>query len=208
MLLADAYLDRIDFLRYLPQTDCGACGEKTCEEFAQGLKRGEKRPPDCPEMSESLYYPFQIALEADHTLPKFTCVMDPQPGPIGVVEINRPREESPLLISGNHVHTQDVLLSILSTTSSPFLLLFSDTKGNTVDMAVIFETLTAKQIRKDVQTSDVLDRISHKEVIIPGLAAAVGHQLTQSTVWNIIVGPICAAELPLFLADRWLPVGS
>jgi acetyl-CoA decarbonylase/synthase complex subunit gamma len=125
-----------------------------------------------------------------------------------VVEINRPREESPLLISGNHVHTQDVLMSILSTTSSPFLLLFSDTKGNTVDMAVIFETLTAKQIRKEVQTSDILERISNKEVIIPGLAAAVGHELRRSTDWNIIVGPICAAELPLFLADRWLPVGS
>lgn len=208
MLLADAYLDRIDFLRYLPQTDCGACGEKTCEEFVQGLKRGEKQPPDCPELSEGLYYPFQIALEADHTLPKFTCVTDPRPGPIGLVEINRPREESPLLISGNHVHTQDVLMSILSTTSSPFFLLFSDTKGNTVDMAVIFEALTAKQIRKDVQTSDVLDRISNKEVIIPGLAAAVGYELKQSTDWNIIVGPICAAELPLFLADRWIPVGS
>jgi CO dehydrogenase/acetyl-CoA synthase gamma subunit (corrinoid Fe-S protein) len=207
MLLADAYLDRIDFLRYLPQTDCGACGEKTCKEFVHGLKRGEKRPPDCPEMAASLYYPFQIALEADHTLPKFTCVTDPRPGPIGLVEINRPGKESPILISGNHVHTQEVLLSILSTTSSPFLLLFSDTKGNTVDMAVIFETLTAKQIRKDVQTSDVRDSISRKDVIIPGLAADVGHELKQSTDWDIIVGPVCAAELPLFMAERWLPVG-
>jgi CO dehydrogenase/acetyl-CoA synthase gamma subunit (corrinoid Fe-S protein) len=207
MLLADAYLDRIDFLRYLPQTDCGACGVKTCEAFVHALKRGEKRPPDCPAMSESLYDPFHIALEADHTLPKFACVTDPRPGPIGVVEINRPGKESPLLISGNHVHTQDVLLSILGTTSSPFFLLFSDTKGNTVDMAVIFETLTAKQIRKDVQTSGVLGRISHNDMIIPGLAAAVGHELKQSTDWNIIVGPVCAAELPLFMADRWLPVG-
>jgi len=207
MLLADAYLDRIDFLRYLPQTDCGACGVKTCEGFVHALKRGEKRPPDCPAISESLYHPFHIALEADHTLPKFACVTDPRPGPIGVVEINRPGKKSPLLISGNHVHTQDVLLSILGTTSSPFFLLFSDTKGNTVDMAVIFETLTAKQIRKDVHTSGVLDRISHKDVIVPGLAAAVGHELKQSTDWNIIVGPVCAAELPLFMADKWLPVG-
>jgi acetyl-CoA decarbonylase/synthase complex subunit gamma len=86
-------------------------------------------------------------------------------------------------------------------------LLFSDTKGNTVDMAIVFETLTAKQIRQDVQTSGVLDRISHKDMIIPGLAAAVGQELKKSTDWNIIVGPVCAAELPLFMADRWLPVG-
>jgi CO dehydrogenase/acetyl-CoA synthase gamma subunit (corrinoid Fe-S protein) len=110
------------------------------------------------------------------------------------------------LISGNHVHTQDVLLSILSTTSSPFAMLFSDTKGHTVDMAVIFETLTAKQIRKDVRTSDLQDSISNRKVVIPGLAAALDEELKKLTNWDIIVGPICAAELPLFLADRWLPV--
>jgi len=207
MLLADAYLDRIDFLKYLPQTNCGACGAKTCEAFIHALKRGEKRPSDCPDIAENLYYPFQIALGADQILPKFDCVTDPRPWPIGLVEINRPGKQSPLLVSGNHVHTQDVLTSILSTTSSPFFLVFSDTKGNTVDMGVIFETLTAKQIRKDVQASGVLERISHKDLIIPGLAAAVGYELRQSTDWNIIVGPICAAELPLFLADRWLPIG-
>jgi CO dehydrogenase/acetyl-CoA synthase gamma subunit (corrinoid Fe-S protein) len=208
MLLADAYLDRIDFLTYLPQTDCGACGAKTCEKFVHGLKRGEKRPSDCPDIAESLYDPFQIALDADQILPKFDCVTDPRPGPIGLVQINNPGEQSPLLVSGNHAHTQDVLTSIMSTTTSPFFLVFSDTRGNTVDMAVIFETLTAKQIRKDVQASGVLERISHKDLIIPGLAAAVSHELRQSTDWNIIVGPICAAELPLFLADRWLPVGT
>jgi len=206
MLLADTYLDRIDFLRYLPGTDCGACGVKTCEAFVQALKCGEKQPPDCPAMSESLHDSFHIALEADHNLPRFTCATDPRPGPIGVVEINRPGRASPVLISGNHVHTQDVLLAILSTTRSPFLLLFSDTRGNTVDMAVIFETLTAKQIKKDVETSGVLDRISHKDMIIPGLAAALGHELKQITDWNIIVGPVCAAELPLFMADRWEPI--
>jgi len=207
MLLADAYLDRIDFLKYLPQTDCEACGAKTCEEFVQGLKRGEKRPSDCPDMAQNLYYPFKIALDADHILPKFDCVTNPRPGPIGLVEINHPGEQSPLLVSGNHVHTQDVLMSVLSTTSSPFCLLFSDTKGNTVDMALIFKALTAKQIKQDVRASGVLERISHRKIIIPGLAAAVGHELEELTDWNVIVGPVCAAELPLFLAHNWLPAG-
>ena len=208
MLLADTYLDRIDFLRYLPQTDCAECGNKTCREFVEDLKETRKRPVDCPYISESLYYPFQLALDADNLLPQFPCLTVPRPGPTGLVEINTPDDDTSLLISGNNSHTQDVITSILGTTKSPFFLLFTDTRGDTVDMAVIHKTLTAEQITKDVQTARVLHRISRRHIIIPGLAATVGHELKQSTGWNIIVGPICAAELPLFLADRWLAPGS
>ncbi|MDY6838076.1 MAG: (Fe-S)-binding protein [Thermodesulfobacteriota bacterium] len=208
MLLADTYAERIDFIRYLPQTDCGACGEKTCEKFVQALKEGKQKPEDCPYISEGLYYSFHAALNADNLLPSFPCLTDPRPGPTGLVEINSPGEESPLLVSGNHVHTQDVMMAVLSTTRSPFFLLFTDTRGNTVDMAVIYEALTAEQIRKDLQSSQVVEKISHREIIIPGLAAALGRELRQSTGWNVIVGPVCAAELPLFLADRWLPPGT
>lgn len=205
MLLADLYVDRIDFLRYLPQTDCAACGAKTCKQFIEGLKHREKRPADCPDISESLYYPFQLALDADNILPKFPCLTDPRPGQTGLVEISTPGPDSPCLISGNNIHTQDVLTSVLSTTRSPFFLLFSDTKGNTVDMALIFKSMTAEQLKTEILDSGILDRFSRQDIIIPGLAAAVGDDLKRLTGWNVIVGPLCAAELPLCLADRWLP---
>lgn len=208
MLLADAYLDRIDFLRYLPQTDCAECWESTCREFVEGLKQEEKKPADCPEISEDLYYSFQVSLDADNILPKFACTTVPQPGPVGLVEINAPADDSPILISGNNIHTQDVITSILSTTNSPFFLIFADTKGDTVDMALIYETLTAEQIRKDVRNTGVLNRTSHQEIIIPGLASAMHGELRQSTGWNVIVGPVCAAELPLFFGDRWSSPGT
>jgi acetyl-CoA decarbonylase/synthase complex subunit gamma len=204
-LLADAYLDRIDFLKYLPQTDCAACGAKTCRGFVEDLKRGEKKLADCPEIPENRYYSFEIALDADNLLPEFPCLTAPRPGPTGLIEINTPSADSPILISGNNIHTQDVLTSILSTTRSPFFLLFTDSKGHTVDMALIYESMMAEQISKDVRNSGVLTRTSHQEITIPGLAAAVGNELRQSTRWDVIVGPICAAELPLFFGDRWLP---
>jgi CO dehydrogenase/acetyl-CoA synthase gamma subunit (corrinoid Fe-S protein) len=207
MLLADTYLDRIDFLRYLPQTDCTECGARTCQEFVRDLKQNLKKPWDCPHLSENLYYPFRVALDADNLLPKFPCLTAPRPGPTELMEINTPDEDSLILVSGNNIHTQDVITSILSTTRSPFFLIFADTKGDTVDMAIIYKSLTAEQVRKDVQGSAVLDRTSRQDIIIPGLAGAIGDELKQSTGWNVIVGPICAAELPLFLADTWLPLG-
>ncbi|MDY6989451.1 MAG: (Fe-S)-binding protein [Thermodesulfobacteriota bacterium] len=207
MLLADTYGDRIDFLRYLPQTDCEACGEKTCEKFVEGLKAGKKKPENCPHISEGLYYPFHVSLNADNLLPTFPCLTDPRPGPTGLVEINAPGEGSPLLVSGNHVHTQEVLLAVLSTTRSPFFLLFADTRGNTVDMAVIYRALTAEQITKDLRSPPVTEKLSHHDIIIPGLAWTIARDLKKTTPLNVLVGPICAAELPLFLADRWLPPG-
>ncbi len=208
MLFADAYIDRIDFPRYLPQTDCGACGAKTCYQFIEGLKNGDKKPADCPDISESLYYPFQVALDADDILPKFPCLTAPRPGQAGLVEINTPGPDSPCLISGNNVHTQDVVTSVLSTTKSPFFLLFTDTKGNTVDMALIYESMTAEQLEKDLLGSGITASASRRQIILPGLAATVGDELRDNTGWNVIVGPICAAELPLFFADTWLPQPS
>lgn len=208
MLLADNYVDRIDFFRYLPQTDCAECGAKNCMEYVEALRRGLKKPADCPHLSETLYYPFQVALNADNLLPKFPCLTVPRPGPPGLVEINTPDKDSPILISGNNIHTQDVITSILGTTRSPFFLIFADTKGDTVDMAVILKNLTAEVISKEVAKSGIHERVSHQEVIIPGLAVAMSYEIEQSTGWKVTVGPICAAELPLYLADRWLPPGG
>jgi acetyl-CoA decarbonylase/synthase complex subunit gamma len=125
-----------------------------------------------------------------------------------LMEINTPDDVSPILISGNNTHTQDVMLSVLGTTRSPFFLLCLDTRGDTVDMAVILQSLTAEIISTAVVKSGVLERTVHQEIVIPGLAWAVHEPLRESTGWKVTVGPICAGELPLFLADRWLrPVG-
>ena len=208
MLLADRYIDRIDFLRYLPKTDCGACGVSTCREFVKALKEGNKKPRDCPGLSPGLYYPFEVALDADNLLPEFPCLTVPRPGLTGLMEINNPDEDSPILVSGNNTHTQDVMTSILGTTKSPFFVLFVNTRGDTVDMAVVLKSLTGEIIRSEVLRSGVLQKTHHQEIVIPGLARAMGDDIRKSTGWKVTVGPVCAGELPLFFAVRWLPAGG
>ena len=207
MLLADAYLDRIDFLRYLPRTDCGDCGAATCGEFVEDLKNARKKVEDCPGIEEDLYYPFAIALQADRLLPEFPCLMIPRPGPAGLVEINAPDANSPLLVSGNNVHTQEILAAVLATTKSSFFLLFVDTRGDTVDMAVILEHLTPGGIDAAIMKSGILKRHPHVEIVIPGLASGMSHELTRTIRRQIAVGPICAGELPLFFGAGWRPSG-
>jgi len=74
-------------------------------------------------------------------------------------------------------------------------------------MAVIYKALRAEQIRTDLKSSGLIEKTPHQEIIIPGLAWAVAQELKKTTQLNVLVGPICAAELPLFLAHRWLPPG-
>jgi CO dehydrogenase/acetyl-CoA synthase gamma subunit (corrinoid Fe-S protein) len=174
----------------------------------QLLKQGSKKPEDCPDLSPSFYYPFEVALNADNLLPEFPCLTVPRPGPIGLMEINNPDKNSPILISGNNTHTQDVMTSVLGTTKSPFFVLFADTRGDTVDMAVILKSLTGEILRSEVFRSGVLEKTGHQKIVIPGLAWAAADELRESTGWNVTVGPVCAGELPLIFKAGWLPAGS
>ena len=207
-LLADKYVDRIDFLKYLPQTDCGECGALGCQDFVKALKQGIRKPEDCPDIPEGMYYPFQIALDADNLMPAFACLTVPRPGPTGLMEINSTGQDSPILITGNNIHTQDVINAILGTTKSPFFVLFADTKGDTIDMAVILKSFTVEVISREVVRSEVLARTAHREIVIPGLVSAMRDELQAATGCNVMVGPICVGELPLFFGNRWLPPAS
>jgi CO dehydrogenase/acetyl-CoA synthase gamma subunit (corrinoid Fe-S protein) len=98
-----------------------------------------------------------------------------------------------------------VFLTVLGTTTASFFVLFIDTDGNTVDMSMIYHTFNAERVSKAFQETRIEDKVSRKEVIIPGLAAPVKRDIETLTGWHVRVGPVCAAELPLFLSALWVP---
>jgi len=40
-------------------------------------------------------------------------------------------------------------------------------------------------------------------LVLPGFAAGIRDQLAAATGFTVEVGPVCAAELPLFFVERW-----
>jgi len=40
--------------------------------------------------------------------------------------------------------------------------------------------------------------------MIPGLASSLRKDIERLTGWKVRVGPMCAAELPLFLSEIWI----
>jgi CO dehydrogenase/acetyl-CoA synthase gamma subunit (corrinoid Fe-S protein) len=202
---ADLYLDTINFLKYLDKQDCAQCGFDSCEEFIEALRKGQKISSDCSSISANEAYALVAVQNIKELWPEVPLLIHPRPSHSGLFELNSPNAESLVLISGNNEYTEQVLLTVLGTTMGPFFVLFIDTDGHTVDMSMIYKTFTAERISHAFRECHLEEKVSRKEVIIPGLAASLKNDIETLTGWHVRVGPVCAAELPLFLSEIWLP---
>jgi CO dehydrogenase/acetyl-CoA synthase gamma subunit (corrinoid Fe-S protein) len=203
MVSADLYLDQINFLSYLPGTDCSECGEPSCAAFLLGLKMGVRSPWDCPSLTDNQARAFRLVLQAKQILPQVPALELPRPGSTGLVQINESDEAAPLLVSGNSEFTQVIVSTMMAYTLSPFWLFFVDSQGDTVDMAMIYQSLTAVKISKALEQTALSQVKSPGRLILPGFAAKFGPVLKEQTGREVQVGPTCIAELPLFLGNEW-----
>jgi CO dehydrogenase/acetyl-CoA synthase gamma subunit (corrinoid Fe-S protein) len=203
LIRADLYLNRIDFLRYLPASDCRECGVSSCAAFLGQLKEGSREATDCPSLPRHRAAALRLALSAREILPAVPALDLPRPGFEGLVEINNPQGDSPILVSGNSQFTQEVVTSLMAATVSPFRLLFVNCRGDTVDMAMIYQSLTAEGIRRSLDKASLLGRRPGFELILPGFASRLREPLERETRCRVRIGPVCIAELPLFLGERW-----
>ncbi|MBW2133855.1 MAG: hypothetical protein JRG72_01295 [Deltaproteobacteria bacterium] len=202
---ANLYLSRIQWLPYLDSEECQAVGVDNAEHFLSSLNNGTLELDDCHNLSPQKRYALKLALTAGDWLPRVESMPLPQPTAPGLFEINIPDPHTPVLVSGNSQLTLTVLTAVLATTISPFYLLLIDCRGDTVDMAMVYETFTPVRLERGLKESDLAARIDHRQLVIPGLCASLQEPLAAQTGWQIQIGPICAAELPLFFGERWLP---
>jgi len=208
-LEADIYLDRIDILKYLSKKTCeSSCGFPSCAEWLQAVKEGKAQIAQCRGISPHFVYALEAVISLENILPRVEITQHPVPGILGLHEINEASPESPVLVTGNALATQDVLMAVLSTTAAPFHLLFIDCHGHTVDMAMIYETFTPEKLLESIEKNDLPGRIKHRELILPGATSPLKDKMKARTGWDIRIGPYCAGELPLFMGEFWSPPPS
>jgi hypothetical protein len=192
---ADLYQGQIELRRY-PDL-CRACGADGCRELVDRLQL----PPGRRRALE-------LALEAGARLPAVPALTVPRPGPAGLLEVNAPSRGDPVLVTGNSELTQQVLLTVLGETRSPFFVLFCDTGGDTLDMAVVLESFTPERIRQALVAEGVRERAgAATPLTIPGLARGLHAAIAGATGRPVEVGPVCAAELGLYFGARWVAAG-
>jgi hypothetical protein len=201
---ADLYLDRIDLSRYTGTEACQVCRVDSLAELLSRLRSGQVSAGQCPHWPPERVKAFQMAINAGKVLPRIPSLGVPQPVEAGLFDVNGPTAVSPVLITGNSRLTHQVLLSVLSTTTSPMWLLSVDTGGHTVDMSLVYRTLTPEAIANAIQSGDRSADAFRARIILPGLAETLAGPVSDLVGRPVEVGPICAAELPLFFGSDWV----
>ena len=197
MLRADLYEKSIQIDTYVSSSDCRACGFHSREEFLNKLRSGQLKPSHC-KMAKNRFLSLLWAAKPDEILPEVEVLQLPNPGPAGLFPINQPEKNSPILVTGNSKLTGEVLTAVLSTTVSPFWYMVVDTDGHTVDMAMVYEALTAERVMQ-ILAREKADQIAPESTLfLPGFAATIRDNLAEQSGRTVTVGPLCAAELPLF----------
>jgi len=199
-LKAWLYLDRMDLSRYWPDTE-----RIPWEDFSTRYAAGEMSLEDCAFLSARQRHAFRLALEAESYLPEVPSLDVPRPIAPDVLPLNEPDEAAPVLVTANSSLTLEILTAIWAQGTTPAYLLPVECGGNTVDMALVFGRFTPESLLTALDQSGLERGLCHRHLIIPGLTASLAADFSRVTGWEIETGPVCAAELPLFLGERWEP---
>jgi len=121
----------------------------------------------------------------------------------GIYEIGSPNENSPVLVTTNFALTYFIVSGEIEGSRVPSWLLIKDSEGLSVMTAWAAGKFSGDDVGAFVKKSGIADKVKHKELIIPGYAAAIAGDVEEELPgWKITVGPREAAHIPAFLKAR------
>lgn len=140
-------------------------------------------------------YPLLVLRENIYTDPQKPIQVQP-----GLYELNGPKASDPLLVTTNFSITYFSVANEVEGAGLPAWLLVTDAEGMSVLTAWAAGKFDAERIAKDVKRFEVMDKVDHKRIIIPGHVAVISGELEEELPgWEIRVGPREAVDLPAFI---------
>ena len=112
-------------------------------------------------------------------------------------------KDSPVLLTTNFALTYHSVSKDLEDAKIPAHLLVVDTEGLAVSVAVAADRLTPELIKEALDNGKVHEKISHRTLILPGVAGQLKDKVEESTGWKVIVGPQDSSQLTTFLKENW-----
>ncbi len=120
----------------------------------------------------------------------------------GIYEINNPDEKSPVCVTSNFSLTYFIVTGEIEASRVPTWLLIMDTEGLSVLTAWAAGKFVGDAIGIFMKKCGIIEKVSHKKVIIPGYAASIAGDLEEELVdWEVLIGPREAAALPAYLKE-------
>jgi acetyl-CoA decarbonylase/synthase complex subunit gamma len=122
----------------------------------------------------------------------------------GLYQILEPKPTSPLCVTTNFSLTYFSIAGELEASGWPSWLLVCDTEGLSVLTAWSAGKFDADKIAKTVKGQNAAEKVSHRNVIIPGGVAVLRGELEEALPdWKIMVGPREAMAVGGYLKEHW-----
>lgn len=121
----------------------------------------------------------------------------------GVYNIGKPDENSPVLLTTNFALTYYTVASDIESTKKDCYLLVVNTEGLAVEPAMAGTRLTGNLIKETIEESNLGEKVKHRKIIIPGMAARISGEIEDLTGWEVIVGPLDSSRIGAFLDEKW-----
>ena len=132
----------------------------------------------------------------------YTDPQRPMATSAGIYEIGGPNENSPILVTSNFSLTYFIVSGEIETSRVPAWLVVVDTEGLSVLTAWAAGKFVGDIVGTALKKCGVMDKVSHKKVVIPGYAAAILGDLEEELGdCEVMVGPRESAHIPAYLKE-------
>ncbi len=144
--------------------------------------------------------PLVVLRENIYTDPRVPVQVEP-----GLRKIGNPDENSPVMITTNFALTYYTVESDLTSAKVNCWLLVLDTGGICVEAAVAGGQFNASAVKKLMEETGIAEKVKHRYLVIPGLAARLKGAIEDETGWKVLVGPIDSGRIKGWLEQNWPP---
>ncbi len=123
----------------------------------------------------------------------------------GLKEINSPGPEDPVFLTTNFALTYYTVENDLNSAKIKGWLLVVNTEGIGVEASVAGGKLTAAKVKEIIEQTKVAEKVNHRYLVIPGLAARLQGSIEDETGWKVLVGPIDSGRIKGWMEKNWPP---
>ncbi|MEM3511082.1 MAG: acetyl-CoA decarbonylase/synthase complex subunit gamma [Candidatus Jordarchaeales archaeon] len=123
----------------------------------------------------------------------------------GLFAVGNPNEDSPVMITTNYASTASVVRSDLEQSKIDAWLVIINTEGIGVEASAAGGQLNAAKIADAINEYKVAEKVRHRALIIPGLAARFAGELEDASGWDVYIGPKDSGSIPDFLKSKYRP---
>jgi acetyl-CoA decarbonylase/synthase complex subunit gamma len=122
----------------------------------------------------------------------------------GLMEFGDVGPDSPVMYTTNFALTYFTVESDIKQAGVTTYLVVVDTEGMSVQSAVAGRKLTAEKVAEALEEYKVADKVKHKILISPGMAARISGETEETSGWTLKVGPKDSSGIGKYLQEgKW-----